>query len=380
MWRNFSLVLVLCAVIEISCWSDNCNGCRADYTRNKRAKYYSFPSYKYSRPTYYNRGPLYSYTSNDIGPAAKPRPYKVSKRPINEGLGDEDFDNLINYLSNKDLDKIIKFAAEKEVYADRYRDSDNYEYNDDSANSGYEEVYPKMYVNGPNVQFDSNRYNSFAYSNPDANNIHWQVDMNNIKVHAPVNTEESEETEQLSLLDEYIKKEINVMSNQNNVFTDSSTVKEEELPKPLNLREDDYDVSFTNNVPSIAKPESAYILENFGDLPLMEYENSKLEKVNSYSVPHYSVISPSDHRPRFPSSSPSLPSSQSSPFSSSVLSLINAPEVEPAPPVSAAKEQSDAHLKAIKIWTHKSKGTAYTLHDDGTLSLEIPARPRHKYS
>lgn len=57
------------------------------------------------------------------------------------------------------------------------------------------------------------------------------------------------------------------------------------------------------------------------------------------------------------------------------------PKIEAAPSAesSAAYAQSDAHLKAIKIWTHRSKGTAYTLHSDGTLSLEFPSKPRPKY-
>jgi hypothetical protein len=55
------------------------------------------------------------------------------------------------------------------------------------------------------------------------------------------------------------------------------------------------------------------------------------------------------------------------------------PKLELAPSREAAKEQSDAHLQAIKIWTHHSRGTAYTLHDDGTLSLEKPARPKPVY-
>ncbi|CAH2260102.1 jg4814 [Pararge aegeria aegeria] len=366
---GFSLILFLCAVIGINCWSgDNCAGCRgSEYTRNKRAKYYSVPSYKYyNRPTYsHNRGPFYtsshSYTQNDIGPATRQRPYKVSKRPTHEGLGDEDFNNLMKYLSNKDLDKIVEFAADKEIYTDKYRDLNDYEYNGDLKNTDYEEDLR------PYSQFEYNKYSSFENRNPNIN-------MNYLYSQVPINTEESGETEQLSVLDEYIQKEINVMSDRNNIFTDSDTMREEQLPKPLNLREDDYVVSFTNNVPSFVKPETEYRLENFADLPLMEYENSKLEKVNSYSVPHYSVISSSNSLPRSPS--PTLASPSLLP---SILSLKNVPEVEPAPPASTAKEQSDAHLKAIKIWTHKSKGTAYTLHDDGTLSLENPTRPRYKF-
>ncbi|XP_022827902.1 extensin-1-like [Spodoptera litura] len=106
-----------------------------------------------------------------------------------------------------------------------------------------------------------------------------------------------------------------------------------------------------------------------------------------------------DDEPPYPGSRPykvtqsksqSLPSPPSSSYSSSqsysssstglkpspAAASIKAPPVEPAPPPSVAKEQSDAHLKAIKIWSHKSKGAAYTLHDDGTLSPEWP-RPKY---
>lgn len=78
----------------------------------------------------------------------------------------------------------------------------------------------------------------------------------------------------------------------------------------------------------------------------------------------------------FPSSS-----SQSASSSSSLLKISPAaahilePIYEPAPPVSAAASQADAHLKATKIWSYKSRGAAYTLNDDGTLTPER-SRPR----
>lgn len=65
------------------------------------------------------------------------------------------------------------------------------------------------------------------------------------------------------------------------------------------------------------------------------------------------------------------------PLSPSSLS-VKTPEVETAPPASVTKDQSEAHLKAIKIWTHKSKGVAYTVLEDGTLTLERPSKPSHK--
>lgn len=280
---SFSVILILCAVIGIDTWSHD----NFEYARNKRAKYYSIPLNKYyNRPSYSQsyKGPTYSssygYTSNDIGlPTSKLRPYKLSKRPINEGLGDEDFGNLIRYLSSKDLDKIVEVAAEKQKYADYYNDVDESD-EDFSGNNfwnvDYEKDSPDLYPN-PNKQFEYNKHSNIAgYPQTYINSMYSKIPM-------------QEEIEKLSLLDEYIQREINVMSDGNNIFTDSSTMKEEELPKPSNLREDDYDGSFTNNVPSVVNPEFSYRLENFADLPLMGYENSKLEKVNSYSVPHYSV-------------------------------------------------------------------------------------------
>ncbi|XP_045769877.1 uncharacterized protein LOC123870555 isoform X2 [Maniola jurtina] len=278
MWRYLCFCVIFCAAIEINCWSGDSDGHRSsEYARNKRAKYYSIPSYKhYSRPTYSysNRSPFtysYGHISNDIGLASKPKPYKVSKSPFNEGLGDDDFNNLLKYLSHKDLDKIVEFAAEKERNSDKYRDTDNYENSgqfdsDEFRNIDYEEDSP--YSHDPNIPFN------FKYKNVEHKPSTSYPQMQTIMyTQIPTGDEGSEL----------------FMNDRNYIFTDSNTMAEEELPKPLNLREDDYDISSTNNVRSFAKPETSYILENFADLPLMDYEHSKLERVNSYSVPHYSV-------------------------------------------------------------------------------------------
>ncbi|XP_026318978.1 uncharacterized protein LOC113229554 isoform X1 [Hyposmocoma kahamanoa] len=76
--------------------------------------------------------------------------------------------------------------------------------------------------------------------------------------------------------------------------------------------------------------------------------------------------------PRVTTTRQKSPVLQLSSSSSSLSASQKYPEIEYAPPDATGKEHSDAHLKAVKIWTHKSKGTAYTLHDDGTLSLELP--------
>ncbi|XP_046977898.1 uncharacterized protein LOC124543679 [Vanessa cardui] len=394
MLKTSVIIFIFCVVIDIDCYnyeSGRCYGCRPEYTIMRRSKHYPSSPFKfYNRPPFSPpiRGPFSytpppGYTANDIGPpiSSNARPYKVSKKPTNEGLGDEDINNLFKYLSKKDLDKIVKYANEKERSAMRYRepsDNSNYEYSPDFNNNDNipKQAYEKI-LNGPD------EYRSHGLDN-DSSNVKYESSqfagpVNNYQPYSQRNLdgEASMHQSQFSFLDAHIQRQIEDMSFENrNRYTDGITDQEELLPRPTNLRNDDYDISFTNDVPSVVKPESSsYKLENFADLPLMGYENSKLHSVNSYNVPHYSVTSnlnPSNQRPfnkQLSSSTQfSKPSSHNNEF-----------EVEPAPPASAAKDQSDAHLKAIKIWTHKSKGTAYTLHDDGTLSLEKPTRPKFEY-
>lgn len=77
-------------------------------------------------------------------------------------------------------------------------------------------------------------------------------------------------------------------SVSNNAFFSESN-EEAKLPPPVNMRDEEFEVSNTNNVPKVVKAEStSYEVENFGDLPLMDY-NSKLHDVSSYHVPHYTV-------------------------------------------------------------------------------------------
>lgn len=80
-----------------------------------------------------------------------------------------------------------------------------------------------------------------------------------------------------------------MLTKNRHIYTDSSLIKEEELPKPANLWEEEQVVSNTNNVPTVVKADSSYEVKNFGDLPLMNYDNSKLHSVSSYNVPHYTV-------------------------------------------------------------------------------------------
>lgn len=293
---------------QVTCLNLNsdCEGCRNDYRRIKRAKYYQSPPFKfYNRPPFNPpiRGPFSytpppGYTANDVGSPNSPpnlRPYKVSKQPVNEGLGDEDINNLVKYLSKKDLDKIIEFANVKQKHeSQREPIVNNYEYSvpDDMSSSNFfkNQDFGKDKI----VNIQSSKSHEIKYT-PDDNPTRYSF---NSQLYGPVESGQSqipfinasEQNEQFSFLDTYIQKEIKDMTiNKSYIYTDSSIMQEESLPRPVNLRDTEYEISFTNNVPSVAKPESSYKLENFADLPLMDYQDSKLYSVNSYSVPHYSV-------------------------------------------------------------------------------------------
>ncbi|XP_072932356.1 uncharacterized protein [Epargyreus clarus] len=393
----FSLVVLLCVVIEINSErtrSGECNGCDSKgYTRIKRAKYYSSPPLRfYKRPpmSYPIRG-AFSYTPPpgymvDDDEQPSPNRPKVSKRPTTGGLGDEDINNIVKYLSKQDLDKIIEFANEKERETPKYN-RESYErpnyINTRPDVKPYEsriinkDITPevdngnKFSLNGPYISAQEgfrpyeDEYNNpnemylskedqkalkFLEQEPTALFINKQKLYSNTLLDSDVSTQ----NHKFSFPNAFSYEQRNEIFNRTSgsIFTDSSIMQEEQLPLPSNLRERDYDASFTNNVLTVVKADSdSYKVENLAELPLMNY-NSKLDTVDSYKVPHYTLTSSSD---------------------------VKGPPVEPAPPASSARDQSDAHLKAIKIWTHKSKGTAYTLHDDGTLSLERPTRSKTYY-
>ncbi|XP_047990212.1 uncharacterized protein LOC125229427 [Leguminivora glycinivorella] len=383
------------------------------HIRVKRGKYYSYPSRFYRRPPniYPVKGafsitPPPGYMMDDDEPYPgrpyDPRP-KVSKRP-NDGLRDEDINNIVKYLSKQDLDKLIDMASDKERYRENSVERRPYK-RDESRVKETEHPTSGFSFNGPYKIYESDKYNSNGpwvesesipvhfkpqddvyngpirsqnteefrpkpqenynkYNGPYAPTdlLNYVEDATQSKIvyinHETPNmsTEESMQNKQISYLNAYIHHEINGMPKQD-------IQREELLPKPVNLREEDFDISYTNNVPTVVRP--GYKVENFGDLPLMSNAH-KLDTVSSYKVPHYTVTSSSKYSPPPP---PPSSSSSSSSLSSSSYSSPSVP-LEPAAPISAAKEQSDAHLKAVKIWTHRSQGTAYTLHSDGTLSLE----------
>ncbi|XP_064292180.1 uncharacterized protein LOC135309763 [Plodia interpunctella] len=387
------LTVVLSAVIVVSESERICDK-MPEIVREKRSKYYSSaPQRFYRRPpiTYPVKGP-FSYTpppfySNDNADSFPPSRPKVSKKPRNDGLGEEDINNIVKYLSKQDLGKIIEIAYEK----DKYIINKEFEYNNPPSNDRhthkgnveqYKEI-PIEYSNNPNVNFqmyktvhettgvnerprfyppnkDQKPY-EIIYNSPPQENVVPRIVNSNPNsngidsINTPFDVQESMQYGQIEFFNKHIVEE----DIRNPVYADSKAMNEEILPRPVNLREEDYYGSFTHNVPSVVKADStSYKVENFGDLPLMNY-NSKLDSVSSYHVPHYTITTPNKEP------SPLATSYGGSSSSSDV-------PLEPAPPISEAKAQSDAHLKATRIWTHKSRGTAYYLHSDGTLSLEKP--------
>lgn len=302
------------------------------------------------------------------------KPYKVSKRPTNEGLGDDDISNLVRNLSKQDLDKILEFASEKDKYSQKSKEVDYefsrphkrensqqptytkefYKGNSDTryqAEKPYEMEF-KKYVNyvteATPYKFVSQdeRRNPFS-SETEPNSLSFYGPQNDgpppFKAYTeqdnapppyhfgpqagPIKTKSSPQDERLNqykglssqdsrhnLYKPFVfqndqptqykpygpsplsKPDESLPSPQGpSVYPGSSssdipeTNEEEKLPPPTNMRHEDYDVSYTNNVPTIVKADSdSYQVESFGDLPLMNY-NSKLHSVSSYHVPHYTV-------------------------------------------------------------------------------------------
>ncbi|CAB3254384.1 unnamed protein product [Arctia plantaginis] len=372
--------------------------------------------FSYTPPPFINEKPSYPGR----------RPYKVSKIPKpsnNDGLGDDDISNIVKYMSSQDLEKLLEFVQNKDQgynkYKDRYNSNEymrtykreNKEFSAyEKPTSHKEEIDFLNYVTEPTfdnflkaqeTQYSKptrehseriraanipNELASFSseqhYINSD-NTASFSIptkkhNTESIPTYLNIFTAQESQPIQTHISSHYQNKDNTNRPVPDLVFNNSvflETNEEEKLPPPVNMREEDYESSFTNNVPKVVKPES-YDVQNFGDLPLMDY-NSKLHDVSSYHVPHYSVT---DTKPsQAVASMVSFPSSSSS--SSSLLKISPAaahilePIYEPAPPVSAAASQTDAHLKATKIWSYKSRGAAYTLNDDGSLTPER-SRPR----
>ncbi|CAG9562324.1 unnamed protein product [Danaus chrysippus] len=275
----------------------DCYECRTkEYIRIKRGKYFSNPPSKfYDRPPYSPsiKGP-FSYTPppgntpNDIGPPhhspARRRPYKVSKRP-DEGLGEEDIHNIIKYLSNKDLNKLIEIAMESKRYTGSNQQAES-TLNEDVNNRNNEHENTKYFMGGLT---NTEKYVPYSFQNN--RNTNYFTNSHQVPEYKPnMEPKDSFWQEQVSFLDTYIQKELNEKTQEKiNMYTDSETMNREQLPNTSDLHNHDFDASFTNNIPNVIKVASSYDIKNFANLPLMNNENSKLDTVNSYEVPHYTV-------------------------------------------------------------------------------------------
>lgn len=328
---------ILCTVLSVSSECDQ--GCQK--FRVKRGKYYSNPPSRF-----YNQPPMsvpiqgpFSYTPppfvNDKPSYPGRRPYKVSKIPKpsnNDGLGDDDIANIVKYMSSQDLEKLLEFAQTKDQGYNKYKDRYNTnEYMRTYKRENKEGMFEKPtshkegieflnYVTEPTfdhflkaqeTQYSKptreqsgripaaqipNELGSFSseqhYFNsdnmgsfPSPSKKH---NTESIPTYLNIFTAPEPQPVQTHISSQYRDNSNRVV--QNLVFSNSGfieTNEEDKLPPPVNMREEDYELSFTNNVPKIVKPES-YDVKNFGDLPLMDY-NSKLHDVSSYHVPHYSV-------------------------------------------------------------------------------------------
>lgn len=309
------------------------------YTRIKRVKYSNPPLRLYSRPpaSFPSKGPFSytpppSYMMDNDDPPYPGNPYpvnsrpKVSKRPINEGLGEEDLQNFVKYLSKQDLDKILEYTGHNR---DSERTRDPYEKQIDHrpTTDEYRNIYNSIQdpESSQKPKEDESKMFSAIVHEIDLDPKFSSYPEKNPSIYRPKN----DETDYQAKLNDFEKKKSsNNFINPSNYVTDptplsfytsspsqynnalldtqesmqsqitysgapsngvSKDLPEELLPRPVNLRDeaDIYDVSHSNNVHTVVKADS-YKLENFGSLPLMNY-NSKLDTLSSYHVPHYTV-------------------------------------------------------------------------------------------
>lgn len=265
-------------------------------------------------------------------PYPGPGPYKVSKRPTNQGLGDEDINNIMKYLTQQDLDKLLEFANEKQQET-RNRDSlidFNNGYNKQQKKRKQEkreEINVYKAQEGDDDFYDSIKYKASTEEDRNlykANVQEIDTDQKHIfksplKAQKPngysepvnyvteptsnffINVNNNDEIFKPSGTEGRIlnKPNVNAYTNHGinhittnygvgNIASDTKTTDEEYLPRPVNMREDNFYGAYTNNVPNVVKSESDYEIKDFGELPLMNY-NSKLDTVSSYHVPHYTV-------------------------------------------------------------------------------------------
>ncbi|XP_047024848.1 early nodulin-75-like [Helicoverpa zea] len=347
---------VLCVVNTQS--DEGCNHSRS-YTRVKRGKYYNSPPLRfYNRPPYTIpiKGP-FSYTpppfmKDEEPPYPGSRPYKVSKpRPTNDGLADDDINNLVKHLSKQDLDKIIEFASGKNQVVD-YEHSRPYKRENSNRTPYTKEFYrgndDSKYREEKPYESEFKKYVNYVTEStpmkyaPQADSPYpTDTEPNQVSFYGPQNveppsytseydspppdfrpqdkpykispSESSPPTPYKPFFPKAESSQFQVYGPQNGLGASNEEslinqnignpqaysgtsdpshhemTEEEKLPPPINMREIDFDVSYTNNVPTVVKADSSsYQVESFGDLPLMNY-NSKLHSVSSYHVPHYTV-------------------------------------------------------------------------------------------
>ncbi|GBP39680.1 hypothetical protein EVAR_25504_1 [Eumeta japonica] len=322
-----------------------------DYKRPKRAKYYGGgggpPGWALHRPAprappFYSHTPPPDYMFDDenspasFAPSASPvfKLGLLSKKPAAgpETLVDADIANLVRSLSKNDLDRIIEYAGEKSgrpyirnaIDGPAEYDGDDHRRPSRGRPGRPAGAGPRSPVGSPYVP-DGAPSPSHAYGNSELG--------------------------------------AGMVADRDPLLFVTDRYREEEFPNVSSFRDDsaDFDISYTKNIESVIKPVADYKLGNFGELPLMN-EESKTKSIDSYNVAHYTVTSIS-----------SPPESKKS--DSGERGAGAEPKFEAAPAAgaaAAARAHSDAHLKAVKIWTHHSVGAAYTVHDDGSLSPEKP--------
>lgn len=290
-------------------------------TRIKRVKYSNAPQRFYSRaPAGFPNHGAFSYTpppgymnDNDDPPyPGNPNPGnsrpKVSKRPNKEGLRDEDLQNFVRYLSKQDLDKILEYAG---FNRDSERTRDPYEKQIDNrpTTDEYRNIYNSIQDTDisqkPNedesqifkgvvheIGLDP-KFNPYKEKNPSFNrptNADSNDDLNPANYATDPTPSFYSDAPNPNGLDaqESAQNQITYSSTFDSSAPTNKVLSEEILPRPVNLRDDqDFEASFTNKVP-VVNVDPSYQLENFGNLPLMNY-NSKLDTLSSYHVPHYTV-------------------------------------------------------------------------------------------
>lgn len=227
-----------------------------------------------------NFNPLFSgdrshkYVKESTQPKMIYRKFPPNKEFISPQLKYQDINPNINYM--QDSSKVMNANSESQTpnkfIIKVYPQDIDYEMNVRNSNYIKDISTKPLYSNPPNIQ---NGPIKTTYTNLENNPSYIQnagLDVN-------------EMNEYFNLVHNFNE----MITKDGHIFTDSSMIKEEELPRPVNLREEEQALSYTNNVPTVVEADSNYEVKNFGDLPLMNYQNSKLHTVSSYNVPHYTV-------------------------------------------------------------------------------------------